>query len=309
MVRGIEKRAIFLDDSDRNFFVQRLSTLLEETETQCLAWSMMSNHLHLLVRPTRETLACFMRRLLTGYAVTFNQRHRRTGYLFQNRYKSIVCEEDPYLLELVRYIHLNPLRAGLVADVQALDGYLWTGHAVLMGNRLLPGQNVAEVLAYFGEVTAAARDGYRRFITDGASQGRRKELVGGGLKRVQKAGVDGEPACYDARVLGSGTFVKNLLAEQEICAPTTPMISLPALINRVAVAFGLQPKEIRAPGRTKRVADARSIISYLAYRKLGYSGDTVAQEIGITRSGVCRRAVFGEQLVRNDRKLQAFLNN
>lgn len=257
MVRGIEKRDIFLDDSDRTFFVQRLSTLLEATGTQCLAWSMMSNHFHLLVRPTRETLARFMRRLLTGYAVTFNRRHRRSGHLFQNRYKSIVCEEDPYLLELVRYIHLNPLRAGLVEDIRALDGYLWTGHAVLMGNRLMPGQNVTEVLAYFGKGTTDARDGYGQFIRDGASQGRRKELVGGGLKRVLKTGIDEEPAYYDERVLGSGAFVKNLLAEQEICIPTTPALSLPALVNQVAVALGLQPDEIRAPGRSKRVADPK----------------------------------------------------
>jgi REP element-mobilizing transposase RayT len=91
MVRGIEKRDIFLDDTDRASFVQRLSALLQETGTQCLAWALMSNHFHLLVRPKRERLSLFMRRLLTGYAVTFNFRHRRSGHLFQNRYKSIVC--------------------------------------------------------------------------------------------------------------------------------------------------------------------------------------------------------------------------
>ena len=89
---------------------------------------------HLLLRTVLTPLSKVMRRLMTGYAVTFNQRHRRAGHLFQNRYKSVVCEEDPYLLELIRYIHLNPLRAKLVEDLKALDKYPWTGHSVLLGN-------------------------------------------------------------------------------------------------------------------------------------------------------------------------------
>ena len=108
-------------------------------------------------------LSKIMRRLMTGYAVTFNKRHtcplmpehsdgrrERSGHLFQNRparnasqnesggYKSIVCEEDPYLLELIRYIHLNPLRAGIVNDLKELDKYPWTGHSALLGKRKNP---------------------------------------------------------------------------------------------------------------------------------------------------------------------------
>jgi len=79
-----------------------------------------------------------MRRLMTGYAVTFNKRHKRSGHLFQNRYKSVACEEDPYLLELIRYIHLNPLRAGMVKDLKELDKYPWTGHSTILGRRKNP---------------------------------------------------------------------------------------------------------------------------------------------------------------------------
>ena len=108
IVRGFERREIFLDDTDRQLFLNRFSNLLIQTETKCLAWSFMTNHVHMLLRPTESKLGHFMRRLLTGHAVTFNLRHQRSGHLFQNRFKSIICEEDPYLLELVRYIHLNP---------------------------------------------------------------------------------------------------------------------------------------------------------------------------------------------------------
>jgi REP element-mobilizing transposase RayT len=123
IVRGNERRPIFLDDQDRSFFLGRFSSLLQATDTDCLAWALLTNHFHLLLRPRSGHLATFMRRLLTSYAVTFNRRHKRSGHLFQNRYKSFVCEEEVYFLELVRYIHLNPLRAGRVVDLDALAMY------------------------------------------------------------------------------------------------------------------------------------------------------------------------------------------
>jgi len=123
--RGIERRKLFLNDDDRDDFVNRLSRIMSESETLCCAWALIPNHLHLLLRTGNVPITTVMRRLLTGYAVSFNYRHRRQGRLFQNRYKSILCQEELYLLELVRYIHLNPLRAKIVEDLKALktDGY------------------------------------------------------------------------------------------------------------------------------------------------------------------------------------------
>ena len=123
MARGIERRKIFWDDKDCSSFLERLAVILEETQTQCYAWALIPNHFHILLRIGITPLSKVMRRLMTGYAVTFNRWHRRAGHLFQNRYKSVVCEEDPYLLELIRYIHLNPLRAGLVKDLNELNRY------------------------------------------------------------------------------------------------------------------------------------------------------------------------------------------
>ena len=118
MIRGIERRKIFDDDKDRENFIEQMSTLLQETKTQCCAWSFLSSHAHFLLRSGPKGIAALMRRLLTGYAVSYNRRHKRHGQLFQNRYKSIICQEDSYLLELVRYIHLNPLRAKAVVDLK-----------------------------------------------------------------------------------------------------------------------------------------------------------------------------------------------
>jgi len=133
MIRGIQRRKIFNDDKDRENFIERLSILLPKTKTQCYAWSFMTNHAHFLFRSGTSGIPTLMQRLLTGYAVSYNRRHKRHGQLFQNRYKSIICQEDAYLQELIRHIHLNPLRAKIVADLKGLDSDAYCGHSALMG--------------------------------------------------------------------------------------------------------------------------------------------------------------------------------
>ena len=119
IVRGIERTDIFQDDKDREKFIDRLSTIIKETKTRCLAWALIPNHFHLLLKTGSVPITTVVRRLLTGYAQSFIRRHRRNGHLFQNRYKSILCQKEVYLLGLVRYIHLNPLRAGLCPIVSS----------------------------------------------------------------------------------------------------------------------------------------------------------------------------------------------
>lgn len=101
IIRGIEKRQIVDDDYERKNFIARLGRIAVETDTIIYAWSLMTNHAHILLRSSQFGLSRYMRRLLTGYAISYNQRHKRHGYLFQNRYKSIVCDEESYFLELV----------------------------------------------------------------------------------------------------------------------------------------------------------------------------------------------------------------
>ena len=125
MIRGIERQKIFWNDHDREDLLGRLSRLVSETHTPCYAWVFIQNHTLLLFRSGRVPLATVTRRLLTGYAVSFNRRHKRNGHLFQNRYRSIVCQEDAYLRELVRYIHLKTIQVGIVA----------TGSALLLGRQ------------------------------------------------------------------------------------------------------------------------------------------------------------------------------
>ena len=309
IVRGIEKCPIFLDDEDRLSFATRLSTLLGETRTDCLAWAFLDNHVHILLRPQQIKLATFMRRLLTGHAVTFNLRHKRSGHLFQNRYKSIVCEDELYLLELVRYIHLNPLRAGIVKSMDELDFYPWCGHAVVMGNKVLSGQNSEEVLTRFGKRINKTRLAYRQFVADGISQGRRNELVGGGLKRsLANVNLAGRVEAYDARVLGSGYFVESLLLETEGKKPAIP-ISLADLAAHVALIFELSPELLTQRIRTKNVSAARSVFCYIAVREIGYSGVEIAEFLGQSRAGICLSAARGEAMFMKDPMLKTNIDS
>ncbi len=308
IVRGIEKRDIFLDDQDRQSFLRRFSKLLQENESDCLAWALLPNHAHLLLRPKRTKLALIMRRLLTGYAVTFNLRHQRSGHLFQNRYKSIVCEEEPYLLELVRYIHFNPLRAGLVNNMNELDQYRWSGHSVLMGNRELLGQNTDEVLTRFGPRITVSRRRYRNFVMDGISQGKREELVGGGLWRTLKLTGYEEVLAYDERILGSGEFVERLRKENELSDRLPVVMPLKELIEQIATFLGIKPEVLRQRTRGKRLADARSVISYVAVREMGHNGAEVARALNMSRSGVSIAAGRAEEILRNNQSLRNKVN-
>ncbi|MGH7899049.1 MAG: transposase, partial [Candidatus Binatia bacterium] len=156
MIRGIERRPIFGDDTDREDLLRRIETLAETAAFSVYAWAFMPNHVHLLLRTGSLSLSRSMSSLLTGYAVRFNRRYERSGHLFQNRFKSVVCEEQAYLLELVRYIHLNPLRGGILGTLEQLDRYPFTGHSSLIGNWPRRWQRTEEVLEHFSNDPRAA---------------------------------------------------------------------------------------------------------------------------------------------------------
>jgi len=300
--RGVDRCDIFRDDADRLRFLQNLSRLLVSLGVECLAWSLMTNHVHLLLRPRKSRLAPFMRRFLTGYAIYFNRRHQRAGHLFQNRYKSIVCEEDAYLLELVRYIHLNPLRAGMVADLDALDHYAWSGHGAILGNGSLEGQEVGTVLALFAKDRNEAIRHYRQFVADGVSQGKRGDLTSSGRREA----VDAD--AYDQRILGSGAFVEALRTHPDLAPELLPAVDIRELIVRTCRRFDVVPEDLLRRTRTPGVAEARSVVGYLCVHRLERSGVEVGALLGLSRSGVTMAARRGEQMVAEDASLLELLN-
>jgi putative transposase len=308
IIRGIERRAIFKDNADRANFIERLGRIILETETRCLAWVLMTNHVHLLLKTGLVPIATVMRRLLTGYAVSFNRRHRRHGQLFQNRYKSFLCEEDVYLKELVRYIHLNPLRAKVVKDLKALKKYQWGGHIVLLGKVEADFQDTAYVLRLFGRSKGPARRAYESFVSKGAAQGRRPDLVGGGLLRSVGGWAElkgfrdiGIRIKGDERLLGSSDFVERVLKQadeqlEEKYRLQAGGISLSALIEKVAQYFKLDPENLKSASKERSVTEARRILCYLAVRKLGYKCSDVAKKLAISAATASKAVVLGSQL-------------
>jgi putative transposase len=307
IVRGIERRDIFIEDVDRRLFFERLSKLLTETGTGCIAWALMSNHFHLLLCPRATKLSVFMRRLLTGYAVVFNRQHKRSGHLFQNRYKSIACQEDAYLLELIRYIHLNPLRAGLVKTIDELESYPWCGHSVLMGKMELSGQSVDDVLVLFAQKKKEARQKYLAFVIDGIKQGQRDDLVGGGLHRSQGVMRSGEYEAYDERILGNGDFVESLWRDTNTNEIHVPKMTLDGIIQRIVEMLGIKLDLLRQRNRIKELVDARAVTCYLAVREYNFNGIAVARALNMSRSGVSVATKRGLDIINGNPALRATL--
>jgi putative transposase len=182
MVRGINRSKIFEDSRDKILFLERLGKNVLEGQCSIYAWVLMDNHVHILLKSGRHGISTLMLKQLTWYAQYYNHRHNRTGNLFENRYKSILYQEDK-LLALIRYIHLNPGRARIVKTISELDRYPWSGHWTVMGNADHEWMDTEYVLKQFGSRVKAARKAYHGFVAEGMTLGKVRELTGGSLIR------------------------------------------------------------------------------------------------------------------------------
>lgn len=308
IVRGIDRCLIFRDKRDRDQFLERLGDILADTDTPCYAWALMPNHFHFLLKTGMTPVATVMRRLLTGHAVYFNRRHRRHGYLFQNRYKSILCQEETYLRELVRYIHLNPLRARLVDDLKALKQYPYCGHSAIVGKVTREWQQVDYVLGFFGRRRTEARKGYQDFVARGVEQGRRPELTGGGLLRSvggwaalasRRKGSDWFKS--DERILGDSDFVTMVLrhADEQMQTRyrlTSEGFGLDDIAQRVAKVMDLPLEVVWESSRRPKTVRARSLLCYWASRELGLSMTEIAKRLSLTQPAVSIAASRGKEI-------------
>jgi REP element-mobilizing transposase RayT len=300
IIRGIERRKIVSDDIDRRDFVSRMGTIAQETGTSIYAWVLMTNHAHILLRSGPFGLSRYMRRLLSGYAISYNRRHRRHGHLFQNRYKSILCEEDPYFKELVRYIHLNPLRAKFVENLVKLDRYKYCGHSVLMGRVKNDWQDRDYVLKWFGPKEGEAKRAYRQFVKKGIDQGRRPDLVGGGLIRSQ-GGWSAVKALRrlgmreksDERILGSGEFVEQLIKESD--QTRKEQFSVQERLHRVAKHVekicekeNVSVEALRSGSRRQKVSMVRSKLAKKLVEEWGLSLTETGRHLGVSPPAIAK---------------------
>ncbi len=315
--RGIERRKIFVTDRDRKDFIERLELVCAKDAAFVYAWALIPNHFHLAIRTGVKPLSTTMRRLLTGYATAFNLRHRRVGHVFQNRFWSKVVEDESYFLGLVRYIHLNPIRAKIVKGASALGDYDWTGHSALMGGSQYGFQDTDEVLNRFGRSLSTARRGLVDFMLEPQANEESWVFRGGGLARSMGRRPTTEDAisrsmqsprkrekqAFDERILGDGQFVESVLdmAEEEISpsslSPTERRQQIHDLIMILGRRTKLDFEEIVGRGRRHVVARARWAIAWLAIRKLGMTATDTAKALGQGPTAVIKRAARGEKVL------------
>ena len=300
LCRGIERRSIFRTDRDRAGFLDRLGELVVQSRAGLYALSLMPNHAHVLLRTGTMPLSRLAQRWLGPYASRFNLAHRRTGHLFPNRFKNTLVAEAAYLCELIRYIHLNPVRSRLAVTIETLDTYPWTGHAVLLGSRDFPPQDTRFVLEQFGDTVERVRSAYRAFVRAAVDCGPRRDLDGGGLRR-SAGGWEPLPTLrrgrerweFDERILGSSRFVSEVIARlgpDETSAPAlrASPVPLDELCHRLAAYFAVTPQQVRSPCVHPGALDARALLSQAAVSKHALSMTATARYLRVSRRSVTR---------------------
>jgi REP element-mobilizing transposase RayT len=298
ILRGIEQGVIFRDDEDRTWFMNRLGSLAQGSGTTIYAYALMTNHVHILLKSGELGLATYMRRLLSGYAQYFNRRHHRAGHLFQNRYKSIICQEDAYFQKLVAYIHLNPLKAGIVSSFDELERYPWSGHADMMMQNHHEWYDRDYVLRYFGEREGTSRTAYLGFLEEELGFDREAELSGGGFIRssggwskVLSMRKQGLQEVGDERILGDGDFVTEILAqaEKEIkpqLAGEERLEMVKQDIEEASRSAGVTVAFFRSGSRRGSLPELRRRLARKFVDEYGLSLAEVARQLGVTGNAV-----------------------
>jgi len=259
IARGNQRRLVFRDAVDYHRYLELLARYQRRHGFTLYAYALLPNHLHLLISPARLPLAKSMQGLQQAYTRHFNQRHRLVGHCFQGRYKAILCQAEAYLLELVRYLHLNPLRAGLAATV---DDYQWTSHPVYLGGRDAAGVSVEAVLQEFSATRSRAVAAYRRFVVEGLPAGHRDDLY----------------AVVAQRFLGDERFVERI-ERTTLPATPKPAVDVPVqlLARWVATRCGVPEARMRARGRSRDASQARALVAYLGREEAALPLKTVAR--------------------------------
>jgi REP element-mobilizing transposase RayT len=280
MSRGNERRPIVRDNPDR---AKRLDWLRRTVETygwRLHAFVLMRNHEHLFVETPEANLSVGMQYLNGSYTSYFNHRHRRAGHLFEGRFKGHLVEEDGYFLEVSRYLHLNPVRAKIVARP---EDYRWSSYpGYVRAGRAVPWMTYARVLGEFGRSATTARRAYARFVRAGVEDPTPSPLAG----------------AVEGLLVGSERFVarmRGLLRDRPDddalpqLAPLKPRPSLAKIAETAAAHFG-HDASLWQPGR--RVDDAsRAVAAYLARRHFGYTAKDVAAALGYRGHGGVHTAV------------------
>jgi REP-associated tyrosine transposase len=279
--RGIERRDLFRDGVDRKRYLSHLERAVERFRCRIFAYCLMSNHVHLAIETGKIPLSRIMRSINTSYAGYFNLRHRRSGYLFQGRYKAFLVDQEAYLLSLVRYIHENPVKARIVSTPAA---YRWSSHrAYLQG---APGWLSAdEVLARFGKKRSVARQRFAAFF------GEEEETPYGAARR------------YVQTVVGEKEFAQRILETPKEESLLIRALEPARLVEWVARAEGVKLAELKGSGRGRAMSRVRAICGYLGREVARLPLSKIARELNRDGSTLWRDVERLEGELKKDHRL------
>lgn len=299
MARGVNGESLFLESGDYQNFLSRLGKLFNELDTQCYAWCLMPNHVHLLLQSGDDPLGKFMQRLLTGYAISFNRRHHRSGHLFQNRYKSIVCQHDTYLKQVVRYIHLNPLRADLVTQ-KNFEQFPYSGHQAILDHVQRNWQSIDPVLRLFHNERQQAQQLYRQFVADAFTV----EASNDDSTTLISENKDDGTCATDKRILGSEDFANEIIKQEkhtkaEQDKPPFPL-TFNLLVKLVGAHFHIPPDHIYGTNKQRSAVRARRVTCALAHRHLQMSMTQIAHQLGTSVATVSVNVHKGQQVIKKE---------
>ena len=287
--RGNERKPIVRDDADRARFVDTLAAMVAQYGVRCHAWVLMDNHYHLLLETPTPNLSRAVRHLNGVYTQSFNRRHRRVGHLFQGRFKAIVVEKEAYLLELCRYVVLNPVRAGVG---KAPRVYPWSSYRATAGLAAAPAWLTVDwLLEQFGRTRQTAQAQYRTFVAEGIRQPQTpwEQVVG---------------QIY----LGHEAFIRRVQESSQGAAdPEVPRsqrqpawLSPEAVLQRVARRYGTTVADLVQP--TRRPSEARQVALYGLRRWAGDGLKAIARRMGFSYSAVSRRvSAVAHRIVKDPR--------
>jgi putative transposase len=242
ILRGNGGQRIFFSEADHRQLEALITEGIRRFGYRVHGYCWMPNHVHLLVQVGRIGLSTIIQNLAFRYTRWLNGRQRRRGHLFQGRYQAILVDADSYLLELIRYVHLNPVRAGLVADPGA---YPHSGHRAYLGHAHVPWLHCEWVLGQFADTEGAARRRYRRFIQAGVSEGHRADLYRGST---------------DSRILGDDHFAEAMARQSRI--PVRRAIPIERIVAAGATVVGIDQDRLCSPSRDRGSARARALLAY-----------------------------------------------
>jgi putative transposase len=297
--RAVDGRAIFADPPDRMDFEDRIARQVATGAFHVHACAVMSNHFHILLERMEIPLSKSIHRILTGFAVEHNLRHERKGHVFQSRFRSIRVEDGNYLYELIRYIHLNPLRAGIVSDLETLTEYEGSSHAHIMGRRQMNWICTELLENLFGEIGPGSwRRNYLEFLASESSCSLKELRLGShlldrmGIRATRDTDVKWRPS--QARILGSMEYARKIYDDRagnrgfHVRSREAEHQQMNALTVAVSACTGVPVGSLRKSGRSGRLCRARRVLIRLLVEEISVSRSDVARYLGISVTAVTK---------------------